>query len=63
MSVTEPTFHPPMGLLKLLVFYSATRDGRPRGVSGDRGARDGRQRRNDARAATRGMEEYVQITC
>ncbi len=39
MLFTEPTFHLPMGLLNLRVPYSAARDGRPCGVSGDLGVR------------------------
>jgi hypothetical protein len=39
MSVTELTSQSPMGLLKLSAPYSAARDGRPCGVSGDLGAR------------------------
>jgi len=39
MFVTELTSHPAMGILKALAAYSAARDGRPRGVSSDLGAR------------------------
>jgi hypothetical protein len=39
MFVTELTSQSPMGSLKTEAFYSAARDGRPCGVSGDLGAR------------------------
>ncbi len=39
MSVTELTSQSPMGWLKVSAAYSAARDGRPCGVSGDLGAR------------------------
>ena len=39
MFVTELTSQLPMGLLKARALYSAARDGRPCGVSGDLGAR------------------------
>ncbi len=39
MIVTELTSQLPMGVLKAMAFYSAARDGRPCGVSGDLGAR------------------------
>jgi hypothetical protein len=39
MLVTELTSQPPTGWLKTVAPYSAARDGRPRGVSSDLGAR------------------------
>jgi hypothetical protein len=39
MFVTELTSQSPMGRLKTEAAYSAARDGRPCGVSGDLGAR------------------------
>jgi hypothetical protein len=39
MFVTELTSQSPMGWLKVSAAYSAARDGRPCGVSGDLGAR------------------------